>query len=293
MTFNGKDALERWESEGGSYKIKKEDLSPYIHGFSHKEQLRLKRQAEFSEALVYQDIDFSQAQRILEIGSGVGAQSEILLRRFPKIHLTCIDRSYPQIQAAHKYLAHFRDLFNRYEIHNMDATQLRFSDNSFDAIFICWTLEHIAHPFDVLKEAHRVLKPDGKIFVTEVMNFSFFLDPYSPHLWKYWMAFNDYQNDVTGNPFIGATLGNLFIDAGFSDIITNVKYWHLDRRQANRRNEILDYWKELLFSAEQILLRGGYVDLKTIELAKNEINEVKNKQDAVFFYAFMQASGTK
>jgi cyclopropane fatty-acyl-phospholipid synthase-like methyltransferase len=64
------------------------DNFPYLHGFSEKEQSRLRAQAAFAEQTVYGGLSLGEGKNILEVGCGVGAQSEILLRRFPKIHIT-------------------------------------------------------------------------------------------------------------------------------------------------------------------------------------------------------------
>lgn len=66
---------------------------PYLHGFSHEEQARLVRQARLTESTIFRNIDYSGARRLMEVGSGVGAQTEILLRRFPDLHATCVDLS--------------------------------------------------------------------------------------------------------------------------------------------------------------------------------------------------------
>ena len=50
---------------------------PYLHGFSSEEQDRLRRQARFGEHTIYQDVNFSRVKNLLEVGCGVGAQSEI------------------------------------------------------------------------------------------------------------------------------------------------------------------------------------------------------------------------
>ena len=119
---------------------------PYLHGFSPKEQDRLRRQAAFSEYTVYQDINFSHAEKVLEVGCGVGAQSEILLRRFPKMHLTGIELNDNQIKAAIENLKNIPYAQNRYELHQMDAQSMSFSGQSFDGAFICWVLEHVPPP---------------------------------------------------------------------------------------------------------------------------------------------------
>lgn len=60
----------------------------YLHGFSGTEQQRLMTQARLLESSIFGQIDYSGARRLLEVGSGVGAQTEILLRRFPELHVT-------------------------------------------------------------------------------------------------------------------------------------------------------------------------------------------------------------
>ena len=196
----------------------KADNFPYLHGFSEEEQQRLRQQARFAETAVYRNIDFGKAKQILEVGCGVGAQSEILLRRFPDIHLTGIDFNDRQLAAAQAYLKELPYAQGRHQIKKMDATNLEFEANQFDGAFLCWVLEHIPDPAQALSEIRRVLKPGAKIFISEVMNSTFFIDPYSPNVWKYWMAFNDYQYENAGDPFIGAKLGNLLTSIGYSQI---------------------------------------------------------------------------
>jgi hypothetical protein len=56
----------------------------YLHGFSDTEQHRLVTQSRLFESSIFSGIDYGGATRLLEVGSGVGAQTDILLRRFPE-----------------------------------------------------------------------------------------------------------------------------------------------------------------------------------------------------------------
>lgn len=265
---------------------------PYLHGFSANEQERLRKQARFAEHAIYRNIDFNKAKNILEVGCGVGAQSEILLRRFPDIHLTGIDLNDKQLQAANQYLSSLSYAKDRYDILQMDAMNMKFESNEFDGAFLCWVLEHIPDPSQVLSEVRRVLKPGSRVFITEVMNSTFFIDPYSPNVWKYWMAFNDFQYDQAGDPFIGAKLGNLLTSLGYSQIKTKIFTWHLDNRHPSRRKEMFDYWLELMLSGAEQLKNSKYIDEDTIQAAIQEMNDVKVNPDSVFLYSFMQAEAT-
>lgn len=263
---------------------------PYLHGFSQKEQDRLRQQAAFAEHIVYKDINLSNVKNLLEVGCGVGAQSEILLRRFPKLNLTGIDLNDKQLAAATSHLESLPYADNRFNLIKMNAESLDFESNSYDAAFLCWVLEHIPRPANVLSEVRRVLSPGSTVYVTEVLNSTFFLDPYSPNIWKFWMAFNDYQYENAGDPFVGAKLGNLLMSLGFRDVQTEVKTWHLDNREPEKRKETIDYWTDLLMSGADKLINEKVITKGLAENAYKEFKSVASNPNAVFFYSFIQAS---
>lgn len=261
----------------------------YIHGFSDTEQRRLWAQAEFAEQTVYAHVDFFECPRVLEVGCGVGAQSAILLRRFPNIQLHAVDVSSTQVEAARQRIERLPHAQGRYQCEQMDAMDLKFEGATFDGAFLCWVLEHVKNPENILAEVRRVVRPGGVVYITEVMNSSFFLEPYSPNLWKFWMAFNDYQYERYGDPFVGAKLGNLLLTQGFQQIQTSVKTWHFDNRQPNRRRRAIRQWKELMESAADALVEQGYTDSQTVRAMQKELDLVERNPNAVFFDAFMQA----
>lgn len=262
---------------------------PYLHGFSPTEQARLRRQARIAESTIFRNVDYAGARRLLEVGSGVGAQTEILLRRFPDLHATCIDLNGAQLQAAREQLGAMPWLEGRYTLRQGDASDLPFEPRSFDSAFLCWVLEHVPSPARVLNEVRRVLAPGSPVYITEVMNASFLLDPYSPNVWRYWMAFNDFQIDTGGDPFVGAKLGNLLLAGGFHDVRTEIKTFHLDNREPAQRKTMIAFWEELLLSAADQLVAEGKVTDEVVAGVRGEMHQVQNDPNAVFFYSFVQA----
>jgi ubiquinone/menaquinone biosynthesis C-methylase UbiE len=264
----------------------------YLHGFSGTEQQRLMTQARLLESSIFGQIDYSGARRLLEVGSGVGAQTEILLRRFPELHVTGVDLSETQLATARENLARTPWCSDRYTLQQADAGELPFEARSFDSAFLCWVLEHVPSPARVLSEVRRVLAPGSPVYITEVMNASFLLDPYSPHIWRYWMAFNDFQYDHGGDPFVGAKLGNLLLAGGFRDVHTEIKTIHLDNREPARRKTMIAFWEQLLLSAADQLLQAGSVDEETVEVMRREFRLVQNDPNPVLFYSFVQGRAT-
>jgi len=127
----------------------------YVHGFTPEEHERLLRQARFVEHEVHDRLPFRRARRLLEVGVGVGAQTEILLRHFPELAITGVDASEPNLAWARLHLAELPWAAGRWELQRQDATSLEFGADAFDAAFLCWILEHVGDPAVCLSEVRR------------------------------------------------------------------------------------------------------------------------------------------
>ena len=263
-------------------------MSEYLHGFTKDEQDRLYKQSRIHENIIFSHIDFSQQNKIVEIGSGVGAQTQILLERFPHAHIDCVDASPDQVARATQTLKKpIED--GRIKIHQADARHLPFADETMDGAFICWLLEHVQSPIEILEEARRVLKSGGVIYCNEVFNSTFYINPYSPATLKYWMEFNDYQWSIKGDPFVGGKLANYLMKAGFQNITTQVLTHQYDNRTPKQRASFIDYWCNLLLSGAPGLLKAGRVDEEIINGMQDEMNRLKKDPDSVIFYSWILA----
>jgi len=261
----------------------------YLHGYRPEERERLHRQARFLEPLVHDRLPFRRRRRLLEVGCGVGAQTEILLRHFPELHVTGVDINDEQLAEARRFLATVPWATGRFDIRRMDAEKLDFEPESFDAAFLCWILEHVPSPQRVLGEVRRVLSPGAPVVCSEVLNATFFVDPYSPDTLRYWMAYNDRQLELGGDPFVGAKLGNLLSSVGFRDVTTEVKTSHLDNRAPGERAEFIEFWTQLLLSGAPSLLEAGKVQQDVVDGMTRELDRVARDPNSVFFYSFIQA----
>ena len=138
----------------------------YIHTFTKDEQDRLVRQGELLEPHLHKFIDLSGCSSILEIGCGVGAQLRLLFRRYPDLHMTGVDISETQIQRARLLLA--KELSDGHlELHTSRGDELPFADGSFDAVYICFVLEHVPDPPFLMQTIHKALRDGGIALITE------------------------------------------------------------------------------------------------------------------------------
>jgi len=260
----------------------------YIHGFTKEEQDRLFAQARVHEDIIFSNIDLSHCQTLIEVGSGVGAQTKILTERFPQTKIQCVDASKEQVARAQSALAKEIST-NQIQITQGDALDLPFKDNSFDGAFLCWILEHVQDPVGVLREVGRVLKPEGVIYCNEVFNSTFYIHPYAPATLKYWFEFNDYQWSLKGDPFVGGKLANYLMEAGYQNISTKVLTHQYDNRMPKKRTVFIDYWTQLLLSGAPGLLKAGRITQDIVDEMTSEFQTLKKAKDAVIFYSWILA----
>ena len=120
-------------------------------------------------------VDFGsyRGREVLEIGCGVGTD----LVRFAQggARVTGIDLSETAIHLARQNLAH---LGLQGDLRVGDGTRLPFPDASFDLVYCHGVLQYAANPNGIVREAARVLKPDGEaIFMV-----------YNRRSWLAWMS---------------------------------------------------------------------------------------------------------
>lgn len=263
-------------------------MSDYLHGFIPEEQQRLIDQAGILGSLIYPRIDFSNCKNLLEIGSGVGAQTAVLLKLFPDLHITCVDYSESQLEMARRNLEEFS---SRVSFICMNAKQLVLPEK-YDSVFICWALEHISDPIEVLKGMKKYLLPKAKIWITEVFNSSFYFFPALPGLKRYYVAYNEFQVSLGGDPDVGAKLGNMLKESGYNGIELYHGGFHLDQTKPDELCKIISYWKGLMKSGANTMIQACFIKEKEVLMMETDLDQIAKDENAVFFYQFVQAKAT-
>lgn len=93
--------------------------------------------------------------RLLEIGVGDGAH----FKYYNTHEVVGVDTSTRMLARARKHQK------NNIQLFQMNGEALLFPDASFDYVALAHVLAVVEHPETLLEEVHRVLKPNGKVFV--------------------------------------------------------------------------------------------------------------------------------
>lgn len=256
----------------------------YLHGYSDEEAQRLIAQAEFLAPWVFDGVDLGGVGTLLEVGMGVGAETRLLRARWPGLRVVGCDISEAQVARARHVLAD--DVAaGAVEVMCASATAVPLADASADAGFVCWLLEHVPDPAAVMREVARVVKPGGRIFVTEVYNHTMVLEPTQPAIERYWAAVNATQRRAGGHPNIGARLPELAAAARLEIVSHRFVPVMGDARDPDARAAILRYFRTLMKSAEPQLLAARAVDERDVEAVAAAWDAVEAAPDALFCYA--------
>src|SRR5712691_12623895 len=137
----------------------------YVHGYDPRENLRLQDQASSLVELLHSDTHYPEGSSVLEAGCGVGAQTLTLASNSPTAQITSIDVSEASLVAAREAVraAGIKNV----NLRQADIFRLPFPPESFDHVFVCFVLEHLAEPGEALKALKEVLRPGGTITVIE------------------------------------------------------------------------------------------------------------------------------
>lgn len=107
------------------------------------------------------------AGEALEVGPGPGYLGLEWLKRCERASLTAIEISPSMIRIAQKNAAEY-ELSGRVRYVEGNAMAMPFDSGRFDAVFSNGSLHEWEEPLRVFAEMHRVLKPGGKFFVSDL-----------------------------------------------------------------------------------------------------------------------------
>lgn len=130
----------------------------------HAQRLELRAADERQRAMRHEylsRVEFRDRARVLELGCGTGPVARDLASRAGVGEVVGVDPSPFFLDRARALAVEISNL--RFEV--ADGRDLPFGDSSFDVAVLHTTLCHIPDPGGVLREALRVLRPDGTLAI--------------------------------------------------------------------------------------------------------------------------------
>jgi len=263
----------------------------YVHGYHARENERLQDQAGTLVELLHSDTEYPRGSRVLEAGCGVGAQTITLARRSPHAHFTSIDVSAGSLAEAEQRIE--RAGFTNVEFRQADIFSLPFEAESFDHVFVCFVLEHLARPVQALQILERLLRPGGTITVIEGDHGSTCFHPDSPAAHAAIECQVALQREAGGNALIGRQLYPLMVEAGFDAVRVSPRMVYADAS----RPHMVDGFTRKTFTAmiegvRESAIAAGLIARDSFDAGIRDLHRT-TQRDGVFCYTFFKGIGKK
>ena len=266
-------------------------VNNYVHGYSETESSRLADQARTLTDLLHHDTKYPAGSRVLEAGCGIGAQTAILAKHSPGALITSIDISEDSLSRARETIR--AEGITNVTFRQGDIFHLPFEPESFDHIFVCFVLEHLADPGRALAYLKPLLREGGTITVIEGDHGSTFFYPESTEADRAIQCLVDLQKGSGGDALIGRRLFPLVTGAGFAEVSVSPRLVYVD---ASRPNLVEGFTKQT-FTAMVEGVRGEVIGKKLMSAADWDkgIRDLYRtcEADGVFCYMFFKATAVK
>lgn len=261
----------------------------YVHGYDPREARRLQDQATTLVELLHSDTSYPEKHTVLEAGCGTGAQTVTLARNSPKALITSIDVSETSIAEARKAVQAAG--FSNVTLRQADIFDLPFPPESFDHVFLCFVLEHLARPVAALRALRSMLKAGGTVTVIEGDHGSAYFHPDSEFAHRAIACLVEMQARAGGNALIGRALYPLLKEAGFDAVRVSPRMVYVD----SSKPDLVEGFTRKTFTAmiegvRQSSIAGGLIGEANFDKGIADLYRTA-EIDGVFCYTFFKAVG--
>jgi SAM-dependent methyltransferase len=259
----------------------------YVHGYELREAERLGDQAGTLFDLLHGDTAYPPGTHILEPGCGVGAQTVPLARRNPGARITSVEVSAASVAEARRRVAAagLADV----EVVQGDLFDLPYAPQSFDHVFVCFVLEHLAEPERALVALRELIRPGGTITVIEGDHGSTTFHPDSAAAHEAIDCQVRLQRDAGGDAMIGRRLYPLVAGAGFAGVQVSPRMVYVDAS----RPDLVDGFTRRTFTAmiegtREAAVAAGLIAPERFDEGIRALHRT-TEPDGVFTYTFFKA----
>lgn len=263
----------------------------YVHGYEPRERDRLCDQAGILLDLLQSDTSYPDGSSVLEVGCGVGAQTIPLARRSPSAHFTSIDLSADSISLARRRVE--QEGLTNVDLLRADILDPPFAPDSFDHVFICFVLEHLADPGNALSILKQTLRPGGTITVIEGDHGSTYFYPDSARAHAAIQALIELQRRSGGNALIGRQLYPLLVRSGFESVRVSPRMVYVDSSHPDRVEGFTKKtFTAMIEGVREPAIAARLIDPKEFDEGVQDLYRT-TEEDGVFCYTFFKALGKK
>ena len=260
---------------------------PYVHGYDRREYRRLQDQAATLVDLLHSDTAYPAGSSVLEAGCGSGAQTVTLAARSPEARITSIDVSAAALVEAATAIEAAG--ITTVTLRQADIFELPFPARSFDHVFVCFVLEHLARPVAAVQALKHVLKPGGTMTVIEGDHGSAYFLPESDYASRAVRCQVELQARGGGNALIGRALYPLLRAAGFGDVQVSPQMVYVDASKP----ALVEGFTKRTFTAmiegvRQAAVEAGLMSAADFDRGIADLYRT-TEADGVFCYTFFKA----
>jgi len=108
-----------------------------------------------------------QKGRIIDVGCGAGGTAIVLAQSFPDCEVFGIDLSEPLLTIA-TASATAANLSEQVKFEKADVQHIPLANNNYDVAINLNMVHSVEHPFLMINEIERILKPDGFLFIADL-----------------------------------------------------------------------------------------------------------------------------
>jgi SAM-dependent methyltransferase len=263
----------------------------YVHGYDHRENIRLQDQASTLVDLLHADTLYPAGSRVLEAGCGVGAQTVTLAGNSPQSRITAVDISAASVAEAQKRV--LAQGSRNVSFQQGDIFNLPFESQSFDHVFVCFVLEHLSDPVGALGALKNIIKPGGTITVIEGDHGSTYFHPDSAHARRAIQCQVDLQRQSGGNANIGRELFPILNMTGFGAVRVSPRMVYVDAsRPALVEGFPRNTFTAMIEGIRQAAITAGMTEPAEIDRGIRDLYRTA-ESDGVFCYTFFKAMAEK
>ncbi|GAA2634808.1 MULTISPECIES: class I SAM-dependent methyltransferase [Streptomyces] len=262
--------------KGGSY-----DPARTTTGGLTGELARLEAQAALSfpeELRILRELGVTESSTLLELGAGSGAVTRCLRAALPGLTIVAVD-------IDETLLAHAEG--TGAELVVADAADLPLETGSVDTVLLRYVLQHVPDTSKVLTEVRRVLRPGGRVIVTEVDTSCWGIaEPSYPEMAGIHAKVAGAQRAAGGDRSIGRRLTRMLRADGFEDVVLR------PFATTNDDHPTEAFAPHLGPQRLEPLLAAGVLSFAELSLAADRWNRFRSDPDAWVMLLGLTAAGT-